>query len=332
MTEHYPWQQTQWRALAERLAQDSLPHALLLHGAAGIGKADFAAHFAHLSLCQQNTPERQQPCGRCASCLLYAVDNHPDSYIIEPEKEGGAIKIDQIRALIAELGLSSHSGGYKLVIIRPAEAMTIAAANSLLKTLEEPPTNTLIMLVAEQLSRLPATVRSRCQKLRFNLPDHAVAQRWLAAKIPHPEMADSLLEIANGAPLSALADAEKDLPALRQSLLEALLGLSEGRLEPTKVAGEWLKLDQPMPIKYLHGWVSDMIRLQQLPDSFTGRLEYQKMLHSLCGQVEVQKLYAYLDRVAESLTLMTQLNPLPIIESLLIHWANMPKQRTITQG
>ncbi len=331
MTEYYPWQQIQWRNLSERMTQGNLPHALLLHGLAGVGRADFAAHFAYALLCQQRAADGQA-CGTCSSCLLYVAGNHPDVHLIEPEKVGGAIKIDQIRALIAELGLSSHSGGYKVVIIRPAEAMTIAAANSLLKTLEEPPTNTVIMLVVEQLSRLPATVRSRCQKVQFMLPDSATAEHWLAGKIPDPEMAGSLLEIAQGAPLTALADVERDLPALRQSLLEDLLGLAEARFDPVKIAGEWLKLDQPMPIKYLHGWISDMIRFQQVPASFADRLAYQKMLHSLCGQVEVQKLYAYLDRVAESLTLMTQLNPLPIIESLLIHWANMPKQRTITQG
>ncbi len=335
MSGYYPWQETHWRNLAERLAQDSLPHALLLHGPSGTGKADFAAEFARSLLCQQNQADGQA-CGRCSSCLLYAADNHPDSHIIEPEKEGGPVKIDQIRALIADIGLSSHAGGYKVVIIHSAGAMNIAAANSLLKTLEEPPAKTLIMLLTEQLSLLPATVRSRCQLLRFNLPDSAIAQNWLAEKLlengGNPDAAPDLLAIANGAPLIALADAEKDRPALRQSLLEALVGLAEGRLDPVKVAGEWLKLEQPMPIKYLHGWVSDMIRLRQVPASFADNIKYKKVLQSLCRDVELQKLYIYLDRITESLQLMAQLNPLPVIESLLIHWANMPKQKTIMQG
>lgn len=339
MTGYYPWQETQWRNLVERLAQDSLPHALLLHGPSGTGKVDFAMQFTHALSCQQNRADGL-PCGNCAPCLLYSVGNHPDSYLIEPEKEGGVIKIDQIRALIADLSLSSHFGGYKVVIIHPAEAMNTAAANSLLKTLEEPAAKTLIMLVAEQFSRLPATVRSRCQLVRFNLPDTAIAQNWLQERLGenlteksgNPDDALHLLAIANGAPLTAFADAEKDRPALRQSLLEALTGLAEGRLDPVKVAAEWLKLEQPVPIKYLHGWVTDMIRFRQVAGSFAGSAGYQKVLHSLCGDVEVQKLYIYLDRITESLQLMIQLNPLPIIESLLIHWANMPKQKTIMQG
>ncbi len=335
MSGYYPWQETQWRNLVERLAQDSLPHALLLHGPNGTGKADFAAEFARSLLCQQ-THADGLACGRCSSCLLYAADNHPDSHVIEPEKEGGPVKIDQIRSLIADISLSSHAGGYKVVVVRSAGAMNIAAANSLLKTLEEPPAKTLIMLLTEQLSRLPATVRSRCQLLRFNLPDSAIAQDWLAAKLlekgGNPDAAQDLLAIANGAPLTALADAEKDRPALRQSLLEALAGLAEGRLDPVKVAGEWLKLEQPMPIKYLHGWVSDMIRLRQVPGSFADNIEYKKVLQSLCRDVELQKLYIYLDRITEALQLMVQLNPLPVIESLLIHWANMPKQKIIMQG
>lgn len=334
MTGYYPWQQAQWRQLAGRLTRDSLPHALLLHGPAGTGKADFAVQLARALLCQQRESDGQA-CGACSACLLYAADNHPDSQLIEPEKEGGQIKIDQIRALITQMALSSHAGGYKVAIIRPAEAMTIAAANSLLKTLEEPPAQTLIMLVAEQLTRLPATVRSRCQLLHFNLPDEAVAQTWLAQKLTetgaNAEQAPHLLTIANGAPLTALADVEKNLPELRQTLLKALAGLSEGRLDPVRVAGEWLKLEQPMPIKYLYGWVSDMIRYQQVAGSFADRVDYQKVLHSLSANIELQKLHTYLDRIAEALPLMTQLNPLPIIESLLVQWVNIPKYKTSTQ-
>ncbi len=335
MTKYYPWQQTQWHNLAERLVQDSLPHALLLHGPAGIGKSDFADHFAHALLCQQRQDDGQA-CGHCSSCLLFAADNHPDIHLLEPEKEGGVVKIDQIRALIASLALSSHAGGYKIAIIRPAEAMNIASANALLKTLEEPPSQTLIMLVAEQLSRLPATVRSRCQRLHFQLPDTASAQSWLAQCLTETEgnvgEAQSLLTIANGAPLTALADADRDLPALRQKMLNALVELSEGRIDPVKLAAEWLKLEQPLPIKYMHRWVSDMIRLQQVPGSVEGKAEHQKVLHSLSENIELQKLYNYLDRIAESQALMTQLNPLPIMESLLIQWANILKQKTNAQG
>ncbi|VAX12269.1 DNA polymerase III delta prime subunit [hydrothermal vent metagenome] len=330
MRQYYPWQATQWRTLSERRLQDVLPHALLLHGPGGTGKADFAICFAHSLLCQKNHADGQ-PCGDCSSCRLYAANNHPDYHLIEPEKQGGQIKIDQIRNLIADMGLSSHSGGYKVVIIRPAEAMNTAAANSLLKTLEEPPAKTLIMLLAEQLTHLPATVRSRCQLLRFNLPDKTMAQNWLVAKLTETgasaDDAAQLLAMTHGAPLSALADAEKDQLVLRQSLFEMLEGLADGRLDPVKIAGEWLKIEQPIPIKYLHGWVSDMIRLRQVPDYLQERVEYQKVLHSLSGDLDVQKLYIYMDRIAESLPLLAQLNPLPIIESLLIQWANIPKQK-----
>lgn len=336
MTEYYyPWQDLQWHNLVKRRLQDVLPHALLLHGPGGTGRADFAAHFAHSLLCQQNQADGL-PCGSCSSCLLYAVNNHPDHHLIEPDKEGGQIKIDQIRALIADIGLSSHSGGYKVVIIRPAEAMNTAAANSLLKTLEEPPAKTLIMLLAEQLTRLPATVRSRCQLVRFNLPDRTLAQNWLTEKLTekeaNPDDAPRLLAMTHGAPLRALADAEKDQLTHRQSLFETLAGLAEGRLDPVKVAGEWLKIEQPTPIKYLHDWISDMIRLRQVPGCFGERAEYQKVLHSLSGDLEVRKLYIYLDRIAESLQLAAQLNPLPVIESLLIQWANIPKQKANIQG
>ncbi|HEB54911.1 MAG TPA: hypothetical protein ENI98_01135, partial [Gammaproteobacteria bacterium] len=170
----------------------------------------------------------------------------------------------------------------------------------------------------------------------FNLPDKALAQRWLTDRLIKKEGnqddAARLLAMTHGAPLNALACAEKDLLGLRQSLFETLVELAEGRLDPVKTAGEWVKIEQPLPIKYLHGWVSDMIRLRQVPGCFGERAEYEKVLHSVSRDLDVQKLYIYLDRIAESLQLMVQLNPLPIIESLLIQWANIPKQKAGTQG
>lgn len=178
MIDPYPWQKAQWRQLWQRHRNGQLPHALLLHGPEGIGKEDFAHLAANSLLCEQ-TSESGQACGECKSCQLLASDNHPDFVSLQPEETGKAIKVDQIRELIQLMTLSPHFSGYRTVLISPAEQMNMAAANSLLKTLEEPQENTVIILVTSQLSRLPATIRSRCQMLRFAMPDKTLALSWL---------------------------------------------------------------------------------------------------------------------------------------------------------
>ena len=334
-----PWQVKQWQSLQQSVQQDRLPHGLLLQGPAGVGKFAFARLFAQTLLCQQpesvlvpaSSTEVLQPCGQCSSCQLIAAGNHPDFQIIEPEKDGGQIKVDQIRALIESTSLSSQYNGYKVIIINPAEAMNISAANSLLKTLEEPPQKTLLILVARQISRLPATIRSRCQMRQFALPETKQAIEWL--KIQLSDQSDSqigsLLEVAEGAPLHAREYAGTPLLEQQQAVFEDFRGLAQGRLDPVHIANEWLKHDHLLPINWLYSWVSDMIRLKQAGDNkirYAGRSE---ALQSLAQDVDLKRLFALLDQTTEALQLVNQLNPLAIIEKLLIYWVNLPRAKTL---
>ena len=176
-TAPFPWQQSAWDGLMRRLGEQRLPHALLLGGGAGLGKRRLAGDLATALLCQ--TATGPWPCGQCVGCTLMSAGSHPDFHEIGVEEGSRVIKVDAVRELGRSMGLKSQYGGFRVAIIAPAERMNASAANSLLKTLEEPPAGTVLILVADQPSRLPATVRSRCQRLDVHAPDgRAVRRQW----------------------------------------------------------------------------------------------------------------------------------------------------------
>jgi DNA polymerase-3 subunit delta' len=203
------------------------PHALLLSGTRGIGKRATALHLAQALLCE--TPHAGGgACGHCAGCRYVAAGQHPDLRVLEPfvlDDEGEVkpvddIAVDRIRDVRSFLELTSHRGGSKVAVIVPAERMNVAAANALLKTLEEPSPATYLLLVSHQPGRLPATVVSRCQRIPIPVPDQGDALRWLQAQ----GVADAaaVLAQAGGAPLAALDLAEPTLQSERRLWLTAL--------------------------------------------------------------------------------------------------------------
>ena len=220
-----PWQvAAAARALSARARW---PHALLVTGRRGIGKRSLALHFAKALLCERPNADGG-PCGRCASCGYVAAGAHPDLRVVEPlerDEEGNvkpidAILVDRIRELGEFAHLTSHRQRAKVALIAPAEAMNPAAANALLKTLEEPPPSTYLLLVSDQWGRLPPTIVSRCRVFPAQEPDPEAASAWLAAR--GVDRAGLLLAEAGGAPLLALALADPGVQRERDALLDAL--------------------------------------------------------------------------------------------------------------
>lgn len=236
-----PWHAEHWARLQARRQRDAMPHALLLAGPAGLGKRDFLQRFVRGLLCSQ--PLDGEACGECRSCLLFAAGTHPDYVQLSfgLRKDGvqrSEIVVDQVRELSARLSMSSQFGGWQVVTIDPADAMNAAAANALLKTLEEPSPQTLLLLVADAPWRLPQTIRSRCQRIEFLVPSHADALAWLQAE--GVKDAAGALAAAGGNPGLARAWSEQGALSRRQEVRKDLAALAAGRGEAMEVVKRWL--------------------------------------------------------------------------------------------
>lgn len=233
----YPWHGAPWEALVAQRQAGILPHALLVVGAADIGKLRFAQAFAALMLCLD---ARGSACGHCRSCRLLAAGSHPDLMSLQPEERGKAIRIDAVRELREFCAGRPHQGGWRVILIEPADALNVNAANALLKTLEEPGERTLLLLVSALPGRLPATVRSRCRLLRLATPAPAQALPWLRERVAPETDAQALLAQSEGRPLRALELAAGDL-GKRIARLQALAAaVTEGSLVPAGAAAATL--------------------------------------------------------------------------------------------
>ncbi len=202
-------------------------HATLVHGAAGVGALEFALALAQALLCEAAAPglPPAPPCGHCGSCRLLQSGLHPDLFVLLPEahrrdtgwllatdkpegdelkrKPSRQVRIDEVRALIDWSHKTSARGRGKLVVLHPAEALNLQSASALLKTLEEPPTGTRLVLTTSDPALLLPTVCSRCQRLALPAPPADVAAAWLAGQgVAQP---DVLLAACNGRPLEARA-------------------------------------------------------------------------------------------------------------------------------
>lgn len=256
-----PWLLSPWSALQGARRANRFPHALLLTGPLGVGKRLLVEALARSLLCPR-TDARGFACGQCPDCLLLAAGTHPDLVRVGPDEEtkSGEIRVDAIRALAGTEGLTAHRGGWKLILIDPAHRMNISAANALLKTLEEPAPSTLMCLVSEQPSRLPATIRSRCQALRLALPAEAEALAWLTPQVRGLGAA-TLLHLAHGAPLRALELADPERLAARDKLFAGFVAVAQGQRDPLTEAAAWNEANPALLLDWLSGWLSDLLRL-----------------------------------------------------------------------
>jgi DNA polymerase-3 subunit delta' len=328
----YSWQKNQWQHIMQQ--RTNMPHALLLRGRAGTGKHEFALDLSQTLLCSK---AGEQACGACPSCVWFAEGNHPDFRLISPEDadetedapkkkatKKNQISVAQIRQLIDYLSLSSHQVNSKRVIlISPAETLNIASANSLLKMLEEPPANTLFLLVTGQPQRLLATILSRCQAIDMPLPSKAEALAWL--KTQAVNNAEIALDYAGGAPLLALQIAEEG-----ETRIGLVKNLSLGaKLDPFACAPIFLSLGMERAMEALQKWVFDLIAYR-LTQVLRYHAQHSSALQVLCKGVNLQALLSFQDKLLDAKK--TANHPLSNelqLENLLIQYTQIFKPSII---
>lgn len=258
----YPWHQPLWQQFLKVWQQQRLPHAILMTGAKGLAKTDLALAIARYSLCLK--PAELTACGHCHSCQLFSAGAHPDHLLIEPEEAGKTIKIDQIRALKDKQSLTPNISAWKTVVIHPAHKMTTSASNSLLKLLEEPPAQTLLILVSSQPQQLPVTIRSRCQLWPMQSPENAMTENWL--KQQGTDISTSQLAIlhplAKGAPLMLQQLQENGVDVLSEQLQQDLQLLMQGKANPVQLTASWQPYDLLTVMHILFYEVKNQLTLQ----------------------------------------------------------------------
>jgi len=291
-----PWQESAIAQLRVAWTAGRLPHALLIAGTDGLGKRELAAWLSCAVLCERSQ-NKLDCCGECASCKLIAAGSHPDLLWVSPEEDKQQISVDQIRSACERLGKTSYRQGYKIAIVTPAHQMTVNAANSLLKTLEEPTPQSLLILLTSQPSVLPPTVRSRCQQIAIQRPTTEQALAWLRAEAPAAAN-PALLEFAGGAPLRALEYADGRFDALDREMQRSLAELLAGDTDVTQVASAWAKEGLPDRLTWLDLWLASAARgaLVGSADLVTfppGRAH----LPSLPRTLNISSLYSMVDRL-----------------------------------
>lgn len=317
----YPWQKSQWRQLMQVYRQGRLSHAYLLTGISGLGKADFAHQFAAILMCEAMEAEKETPCGGCKGCQLFHANTHPDFIQVMPQEAGHAIKIDQVRSLSQQLSQKPQRGKCQVVVIAPAEAMPVGAANALLKTLEEPLGNVVIFLVAQHAEQLPATIVSRCQQVCFCADHPAESVNWLADKVDTKDDLSVLLSVADGAPLMVKSLVDNNYIELRNLILKSILSVLVRSENPIAPIATWLKSSEQMIFHALLTIAMDLSRIQLGVYHLLTNSDCVPIYEKMAPHISPEHLQQWMMRLFETKRLIARgsnLNMQLVLEDLML--------------
>ncbi|MEB0139517.1 MULTISPECIES: DNA polymerase III subunit delta' [unclassified Undibacterium] len=312
----FSWQEPAWEYFIS--LRERMPHAFLLHGPQGIGKTVLAEQMAQSLLC--DAPDaRGHACQQCGSCNWFRQYSHPDYRRVRPElldeeeasaadvePEAGSksakaskapskeIVINQIRALADFMNLSTHRQGRRVIVLYPAEALNVPAANALLKSLEEPGAATVFILVTHSPDKLLPTILSRCHQFALGLPAPAQALAWLQQQ--GVSAAADCLAQQGGAPLAALELAQSERYT---EIDEFLRQLCKPAIDVSlKLAEKMQKSEMPVLVSALQRWLYDIFSFKQ-----SGRIRYhpryERELKGLAARVDGDALLKLIDNTNE---------------------------------
>lgn len=318
-----PWLQARWQELVRLADAGRLPHALLISGAHGIGKHSLAEALVARTLCAS---PGEHACGRCHACHMLASGYHPDLLRVAPEEGKRQIRIGPVRGVNAFVAQTAQQGGYRVIVISPAEAMNVSASNALLKSLEEPGGRTLFVLLSDIPSRLLPTIRSRCQHWSLAVPAEVDCRAWLAERLGGEEEARFWFRAAGGLPLRALELAEPESRALRQQLLDTFEALVRGA-EPVAEAARLERQSIDAILWYGIAWLEDLIRLGLSGDTRELRNPDLLVLYrQAVKNARVRDWFRLLDYAREQRRLLAEggnPNPQLALEAWLVRWSTL---------
>lgn len=291
--------------LQRSVAMGRVAHAYALVGPQGVGKSLVARAMAQALLCPRT--QHGAPCGECRACRQVRRLHHPDFHLVEDSD--GTIGIDRVRELQRELSLKPYEAERKVAVIDQADRLTDAAQNSLLKTLEEPPGDTVLFLIAANPNALLSTVRSRCYVLRFQPLAAGDIEKWLIARGVGDQEAKLAAALSGGSLRAALAAVERDYVAMRErvagwigALADKMTGLRSVLLIGEELEAQRERVDEYLNLFFL--WLRDLLLLLE---GVTAGIANQDAIERLENQAKVlspeglsQALYE-VDRARKSL-------------------------------
>lgn len=293
---HY---QKQWHALQSAWIQGRNPQSMLFIGALDRALLEFTKEFMYLIFCRESV---SQPCHECIDCHMIAREEHPDVEWIKPEKSGGPIKIDQIRELQNFSYLTPQRAKYRLIVIQSADRMNIAAANALLKILEEPAPHTLFLLLAQQISTVLPTILSRCHIFHFSPITHDSEMNLLTLGKQYEQESQQAL-IINQA----------------ETILEDLITLIEKRTHPCIVTSQWGKFELSVLLWFFYLVYAQIHMMLINKSDATGIASNQ--LNRLSALLNSKMIFSQIDKInvlQRKLNHNMNVNPTLVLEDLFL--------------
>lgn len=259
----YPWQHELWANIVRRHRKSGLPHALLVSGAAGIGKHNLSLNIARWLLCQNPTKNElnEDACGKCHSCQLWAAGSHPDFMMCQPEEGSRQIRIDSVRKVNGMIFQTPQISPCQVVVIKPIDVMNANAANALLKTLEEPPGESFLLLETERFGSVLPTIRSRCQRISLSLPAFDQSLAWFMSTGVAEQDARRALQRNGNAPVRASQWLTSGAGDVQEQWVAELMSWTKHQSQLSNVADKWLKLEFSDVIAWFYYISCDMMKV-----------------------------------------------------------------------